>query len=61
MFKLKNLLTVVLLLMIVVTIVVAMIVKNSETALMTNGNVVSNKKVGWGLKRGENHEQPDLR
>ena len=32
---------------------------NKETAV-TNGNVLSTKKIEWGIKRAENHEQPDL-
>ena len=26
----------------------------------TSGEVLSNKKIGWGIKRANNHEQPDL-
>lgn len=26
----------------------------------TAGNAMSNKKIGWGIKRAENHKQPDL-
>ena len=26
----------------------------------TNSQVLSNKKIGWGIKRNDNHEQPDL-
>ena len=32
---------------------------NGETAV-TSANTISNKKVGWGIKRVDNHEQPDL-
>ena len=28
--------------------------------ILTNANSVSNKKVGWGIKRNDNHEQPDV-
>ena len=31
-----------------------------EQILTTNSQVVSNKKIGWGIKRAENHKQPDL-
>ena len=31
-----------------------------EDILQTNGNVISNKKIGWGIKRGKNNEQPDV-
>ena len=33
---------------------------NNENAVVTSSTVVSNKKIGWGIKRAENHEQPDL-
>ena len=33
--------------------------KNINT-IQTNTNVLSNKKIGWGIKRADNHEQPDL-
>ena len=26
----------------------------------SNGTVLSNKKIGWGIRRNDNHEQPDL-
>ena len=26
----------------------------------SSGAVLSNKKIGWGIKRNDNHEQPDL-
>ena len=29
-------------------------------SIQTNSGVVSNKKIGWGIKRNENHQQPDL-
>ena len=32
---------------------------NNETIETSNTNL-SNKKIGWGIKRNDNHEQPDL-
>lgn len=32
----------------------------NQTAVATSSQVLSNKKIGWGIKRAENHEQPDL-
>lgn len=32
---------------------------NKET-VSTSASILSNKKIGWGIKRNENHEQPDL-
>ncbi len=31
-----------------------------EKAILTNANAVSNQKIGWGIKRNTNHEQPDV-
>lgn len=33
--------------------------KKQET-ILTNSQGLSNKKIGWGIKRNDNHEQPDL-
>ena len=33
-------------------------IKQDEIATSTNS--VSNKKIGWGIKRNDNHEQPDV-
>lgn len=32
-----------------------------ENEIVTNASTVSNKKMGWGIKRNNNHEQPDCR
>ena len=32
----------------------------TTNAILTNAGNVSNKKIGWGIKRNENHEQPDV-
>jgi peptidoglycan-N-acetylmuramic acid deacetylase len=34
----------------------------NEVTIATSGNIeeCSNKKIGWGIKRNDNHEQPDL-
>lgn len=35
--------------------------KNENKIIETSsGEVLSNKKIGWGIKRNDNHEQPDL-
>ncbi len=31
-----------------------------ENAIETNANAISNQKIGWGIKRNDNHEQPDV-
>ena len=32
----------------------------NESTVATSLTVLSNKKIGWGIKRAENHKQPDL-
>ena len=31
-----------------------------EDTILTNNKVLSNEKIGWGIKRNNNHEQPDV-
>ncbi len=33
---------------------------NRQITITTSTGTLSNKKIGWGIKRNENHEQPDL-
>ena len=44
------------------TFVVGLISVNTKGnfAITTSVENLSNKKIGWGLKRAQNHEQPDL-
>ena len=32
----------------------------NEAIVTTSSQTLSNKKIGWGIKRAQNHEQPDL-
>lgn len=32
----------------------------NQTSVATSSKILSNKKIGWGIKRNDNHEQPDL-
>ena len=39
--------------------------KNNQNTVVTNATIkniesLSNKKIGWGIKRAENHKQPDV-
>lgn len=47
------------------TIIIANINQNNERAVVTNAAIqeiegLSNKKIGWGIKRENNHMQPDV-
>jgi len=48
-------------LLIVSVFSLSVIQKNKGNEVPTNSaNFVSNKKIGWGIKRNDNHEQPDV-
>ena len=32
----------------------------TDKTVLTNSETNSNKKIGWGIKRNDNHEQPDV-
>ncbi len=37
-----------------------MLIQNTNQEITTTTNAISNQKIGWGIKRNDNHEQPDL-
>lgn len=39
---------------------ISMTVVNTINSIETSAGTLSNKKIGWGIKRNDNHEQPDL-
>lgn len=55
--KTKIIITSLLLLVAIVTTAVINLNKETVTVASTQ---LSNKKIGWGIKRNDNHEQPDL-
>ena len=42
------------------TFVIGIISMNKDLAVRSSVESISNKKIGWGIKRAQNHEQPDL-
>ena len=32
----------------------------NDTSILTSAKSIRNKEINWGIKRGKNHEQPDL-
>lgn len=59
----KNFLKVIFLLLLVFVLSIAIININSkdkEKLCSVSAQSLSNKKIGWGIKRNDNHEQPDL-
>ncbi len=47
-------------LILVVGIICGNILNEDAKTLQTSTTVLSNKSIGWGIKRAENHAQPDL-
>lgn len=50
-------------LMAIMFVLVAMTIlstQNKEETILTSAQGLSTKKIGWGIKRNDNHEQPDL-
>ena len=37
-----------------------MVMESNQTVQTSSNTALSNQKIGWGLKRGKNHEQPDV-
>lgn len=54
----KKIIYISLILVFVLALFIESTVKN--TTMQTSAAVLSNKKIGWGIKRVNNHEQPDL-
>lgn len=44
---------------VIVILIFSLSVVNINT-VATNSEMLSNKKIGWGIKRNDNHEQPDV-
>lgn len=47
-------------LLIIVIFSLSVINMNTEKTMNVNVEQTSNKKIGWGIKRNDNHEQPDV-
>ena len=56
-----KMLIITLLLIIIFSIsIITMSIENEETSQIVSSTNLSNKKIGWGIKRNSNHQQPDL-
>lgn len=49
------------LILIVIIIILSFIMEEKNNTLEVNSEIISNKKIEWGIKRNKNHEQPDCR
>ena len=48
------------LLLIIFSISIINMKNKGEESILTSSQGLSNEKIGWGIKRNDNHEQPDL-
>ena len=46
--------------LLIAVISISVITNQKEKTINTNTEVVSTKKIEWGIKRNDNHEQPDV-
>lgn len=46
--------------MFVLVAITILSIQNTEETILTSAQGLSTKKIGWGIKRNGNHEQPDL-
>lgn len=67
MMKIKSVRSILAIALGIITIIFTVSIINSkdDNAIQVNSTIVnttelSNKKIGWGIKRNDNHEQPDL-
>lgn len=44
----------------VIVFAISMTFLNQNNSIETTSNAISNTKIGWGIKRNDNHEQPDV-
>ena len=57
--KNKKLVIIIILIILIFSLSIIAYIKREKT-IMTSSEVYSNKKIGWGIKRNSNHEQPDF-
>ena len=56
----KNKIIYITLILIIGIFSVVLLNKDVNNTVSTSGTILSNKKIEWGIKRNDNHEQPDL-
>lgn len=58
--NMSKLIKILVILMIVFSLSLINMKNKGKESILTNSQQLSNKKIGWGIKRNDNHEQPDL-
>ena len=59
-YKTVIILTIIVVSIIVILAIIGTMVDTNKTIETSSRKVLSNKKIGWGIKRNDNHKQPDL-
>ena len=44
----------------IITLIVTFSFSQIDKTIVTTAKEISNKKIEWGIKRGDDHKQPDL-
>ena len=61
MIKINHKLHMVIISFLIITVFsLSVISMNKQNSIQTASNIDKNKKIGWGIKRSDNHEQPDV-
>ena len=60
MIKKQSIRNIMIMVLLIAMISLTIIQSQQEKLINTNAGTVSNKKIEWGIKRNDNHEQPDL-
>ncbi len=58
--KTRNIKFIFIIVLIIIIIILSFFLKEKNETVETSSNVVSTKKIEWGIKRNDNHEQPDV-
>ena len=58
--KKQKVMIIVVCLIIILLITTSIMQLNNGKEIQTNASAISNKKIGWGLKREKDHKRPDL-
>ena len=58
--KTRNIKFIFIIVLIIIIIILSFFLKEKNETVETSSDVVSTKKIEWGIKRNDNHEQPDV-
>ncbi len=58
--KTQQIISIICFILLICTITIISKNSNNNKETLTTSSTVNNQKIGWGIKRNDNHEQPDL-